>query len=88
MRATVRDRTNRRQGYKPVPRIIGELNEQLTGWANYFRQGYPRMAFRAINTYVHERLRRHLRRRSQRPCRPPAGVTYHEHFKHLGLVIL
>jgi len=88
MRATVRDRTNRRQGYKPVPRIIGELNEQLTGWANYFRQGYPRMAFRAINTYVHERLRRHLRRRSQRPCRPPAGVTYHEHFKRLGLVIL
>ncbi|MCK6556791.1 hypothetical protein L6Q96_19755 [Candidatus Binatia bacterium] len=46
------------------------------------------MAFRAINTYVHERLERHLRRRSQRPCRPPAGVTYHEHFKHLGLVIL
>jgi len=88
MRATVRDRTSRRQGYKPVPRIIGELNEQLTGWANYFRQGYPRMAFRAINTYVHERLRRHLRRRSQRPCRPPAGVTYHEHFKRLGLVIL
>jgi len=88
LRETVRDRTNRRQGFKPVPQIIGELNEQLTGWANYFRQGYPRMAFRAINTYVHERLRRHVRRRSQRPCRPPAGVTYHEHFKQLGLVIL
>ena len=88
MRETVRQRTSRRQGVKSVPRIIGELNTQLTGWANYFRQGYPRMAFRAINTYVHERLRRHVRRRSQRPCRPPAGVTYHEHFTHLGLVIL
>jgi len=88
MRETVRQRTSRRQGFKPVPRIIGELNEQLTGWANYFGQGYPRMAFRVINTYVHERLRRHLRRRSQRPFRPPEGVTYSEHFKHLGLVIL
>jgi len=88
MRETVRQRTSRRQCYKPVPRIIGEINEQLTGWANYFRHGYPRMAFREINTYVHERLRRHVRRRSQRPCRPPAGVTYHEHFTRLGLVIL
>jgi len=88
MRETVRQRTSRRQGFKPVPRIIGELNEQLTGWANYLRHGYPRMAFREVNTYVHERLRRHLRRRSQRPFRPPEGVTYSEHFKHLGLVIL
>ena len=88
MRETVRQRTSRRQGCKPVPRIIGELNVQLTGWANYFRHGYPRMAFRVINTYVHERLRRHVRRRSQRPCRPPVGVTYHEHFTQLGLVIL
>ena len=88
MRQTVRDRTSRRNCYKPVPRIIGELNKQLTGWANYFRQGYPRMAFRAINTYVHERLRRHVRRRSQRPFHPPKGVTYYEHFKRLGLVRL
>ena len=88
MRETVRERTSRRQCFKPVPRVIGELNEQLTGWANYFRQGYPRMVFREINTYVHERLRRHVGRRSQRPFRPPEGVTYHEHFKQLGLVIL
>ena len=71
-----------------MPQVIGELNQQLRGWANYFGQGYPRMAFRAINTYVHERLRRHLRRRSQRPFRLPEGVTYHEYFKSLGLVRL
>jgi RNA-directed DNA polymerase len=88
MRATVRDRTSRRQCFKPMPRVIGEISEQLTGWANYFQLGYPRMAFRAINTYVHERLRRHVRRRSQRPFRPPEGVTYHEHFTRLGLVCL
>lgn len=88
MRETVRDRTSRRHGFKPVPRIIGELNKQLTGWASYFRLGYPRMAYRAINTYVHERLKRHVRRRSQRSFRPPEGMTYHEHFKQLGLVSL
>jgi len=88
MREAVRQRTTKRQGFKPMPRVIGEINEQLTGWANYFRQGYPRMAFRGINLYVHERLRRHVRRRSQRPFRPPRGVSYHEHFKRLGLVIL
>jgi RNA-directed DNA polymerase len=88
MRAAVRRHTNKRHCFKPLPRVIGELNEQLTGWANYFRLGYPRMAFRAIDTYVHERLRRHVRRRSQRPFRPPEGVTYHEYFVRLGLVYL
>ena len=46
------------------------------------------MAFREINTYVHERLRRHLRRRSQRPFRPPEGSSYYKHFNKLGLRIL
>jgi RNA-directed DNA polymerase len=88
MRGTVRQLTSRRQNLKSVSRIIGELNEQLSGWASYFGYGYPRMAFRAINTYVHERLRRHVRRRSQRPFHPPQGVTYQEHFRAMGLVIL
>ena len=88
MREAIRQRTTRRQCFKPMPRVIDEINIQLIGWANYFRQGYPRVAFRAINTYVHERLRRHVRRRSQRPFRPPEGVTYHEHFQRLGVVVL
>jgi RNA-directed DNA polymerase len=69
-----------------MPRVIGEINIQLIGWANYFRQGYPRVAFRAINTY--ERLRRHVRRRSQRPFRPPKGVSFYELFARLGLIYL
>ncbi len=88
MRAKVRTHLTRRRSPPPLPRVIGELNVKLTGWASYFRLGYPRMAFRAINTYVHERLRRHVRRRSQRPFRPPEGVTYYAHFRRLGLVRL
>lgn len=88
MRERLRARTTSRQCYVPLPELVAELNRQLTGWANYFRFGYPRAAFRAINTYTRQRLTIHVRRRSQRPFRPPEGVTYYEHFKRLGLVYL
>ena len=87
-RQALRDRINTTQCFKPMPRLIGEINEQLTGWANYFRLGYPRVAFREINSYVRRRLTQHVRRRSQRPFRPPKGVTYYKHFERMGLVCL
>jgi RNA-directed DNA polymerase len=62
--------------YQPVPRLFTQINRQLRGWANYFSYGCPRMAFRKINSYVRERWERQLRRRSQRPFRPPPGMTY------------
>jgi RNA-directed DNA polymerase len=73
---------------KPIPRLIAELNRHLVGWANYFGFGYPRKAFRDINTYVRYRLYRHLQHRSQRPFRPPKGVTYYAHLERLGLLSL
>ena len=73
---------------QPIPDLVEELNLQLKGWANYFSFGYPREAFREINTYVRYRLEQHLKRRSQRPFRPPEGVSFHDHFKKLGLVYL
>ncbi|HEX7788488.1 MAG TPA: group II intron reverse transcriptase/maturase, partial [Methylomirabilota bacterium] len=81
MREALRLRTGSRQCFKPLPRLIGEINKQLIGWANYFRFGYPRKAFREVNAYTRQRLTVHVRRRSQRPFRPPEGVTYYEHFK-------
>jgi RNA-directed DNA polymerase len=87
-RAKLHEMTSARMGFKPIPQLIGELNEHLRGWANYFGQGYPREAFREINRYTRERLYRHLRRRSQRPWRPPQGVSYGEQFKQLGLIDL
>jgi RNA-directed DNA polymerase len=87
-RQALRDRINKTQCPKPLPRLIGEINEQLIGWANYFRLGYPRVAFREINAFVRRRLTQHVRRRSQRPFQPPKGVTYYEHFERMGLVCL
>ena len=87
-RQALRQSINKKRCFVPLPTLIEELNGQLTGWANYFRLGYPRVAFRKIDTYVRRRLRHHARRRSQRPFRPPKGVGYFKHFEHMGLVYL
>jgi hypothetical protein len=77
--------TNSRQCHKPIPKLIDELNRHLTGWADYFKFGYPRDAFREINWHVAQRLFRHLNRRSQRAFRLPEGSTYYRYFRRLGL---
>jgi RNA-directed DNA polymerase len=78
----------KRQSHVPVPTLIFRVNRQLRGWANYFSFGYPRKAKRMMNWYVRSRLIKHLRRRSQRPFRPPKGRSFHQHFKQLGLIYL
>jgi RNA-directed DNA polymerase len=77
--------TDSHQCHKPIPELIEGLNRQLKGWGNYFKLGYPRDAFRAINWHLGQRLFRHLNRRSQRAFRLPEGSTYYEHFRRLGL---
>ena len=87
-RAKLREMTGPKMCFKPIPAVIEEINRQLRGWSNYFGQGYPRKAFRKVNHYVRQRLFRHLSRRSQRPWRPPKGVTSYAQFKKLGLIYL
>jgi len=74
--------------FKPMTELIQEVNRQLTGWSHYFGQGYPRQVFRDLNYFVRSRLIRHLKRRSQRPFRPPKGVTWYAQLQRLGLVYL
>ena len=87
-RDKLREMTGAKMCFKPIPLLIGELNGHLRGWSNYFDQGYPREGFREINRHVRERLYCHLSRRSQRPWRPPKGVSFHEQFKKMGLIYL
>ena len=87
-REKLRELTARRRSCMPIPRMISEVNRQLTGWGTYFNYGYPRKAFRKVNSFLERRLIRHLKRRSQRPFRTPKGRTMHEHLKKLGLVSL
>lgn len=87
-RASLREMTSTRRSFWPIPALIQALNRHLKGWANYFDYGYPRAGFREINMYVRKRLGCHLRRRSQRPFRPPKGRTLYGHLATLGLVYL
>jgi RNA-directed DNA polymerase len=85
-RESLRGTINRRQGHVAVTQLIERINNQRRGWVNYFSFGYPRKAIRAMNWFVRDRLVGHLRRRSQRPFRPPKGRSYYRHLKQLGLV--
>jgi RNA-directed DNA polymerase len=80
--------TDSHQCFKPIPRLIGELNRHLKGWANYFSIGYPTSVYCEIERYVQGRLIQHLQRRSQRPYRPPQGECWHGHLERLGLIRL
>ena len=87
-RKKLHEMTGGRQCFKPIPILIGELNRHLKGWMNYFSFGYPASAYCEIERYVRDRLIRHLRRRSQRPYRPPAGEPWLQHLVRLGLIRL
>jgi RNA-directed DNA polymerase len=87
-REKLREMTDHRQCSKPILQLIEGLNRHLKGWKNYFDFEYPRQAFGEINTYVRDRLTQHLKRRSQRPFRPPEAVGYYEQIQRFGLVRL
>ena len=87
-RDKLREMTDSSQCFKPIPVLIDQLNRHIKGWSNYFCFGYPRKAFRQINSFVRNRLAVHLRRRSQRPFRSPEGKTLYGHLKDMGLIYL
>lgn len=84
-RDKLKEITGPKQCFKPIPELIGELNQHLAGWSNYFGKGYPRKAFRQINAFVQERLIRHLKRRSQRPFRKRGEGSWYAHLHRMGL---
>ena len=87
-REKLHEMTDSHQCFKPIPTLIGELNRHLKGWANYFSVGHPSGVYWEIDWYVRGRLIQHLQRRSQRPFRPPTGVSWYQHLQQLGLVLL
>jgi RNA-directed DNA polymerase len=87
-REKLHEMTDSHQCFKPISTLIGELNRHLRGWANYFSFGYSTSAHWEIDWYVRGRLIQHLQRRSQRPFRPPKGLSWYQHLKQLGLVRL
>jgi RNA-directed DNA polymerase len=84
-RDKLREMTGPKKCFLPIPALIGQINTHLKGWSNYFGKGYPRKAFRQINSFVQDRLRTHLQRRSQRPYRPSGDLSWYAQLHRLGL---
>ena len=89
IRQEVRELTGSERCFVPLTQLVEEVNQKLRGWGEYFSYGYPRRAHRKVNAFVVERLSKHLKRRSQRACRPPAGMTSYQFLRRrLGLQLL
>jgi hypothetical protein len=74
-RQALRQLINASQSHTPLPELIERLNRHLRGWGNYYRLGYPRAAFRQINSFV-----------QYRPWAGTCnGVSLPAHLNHLGL---
>ena len=85
-REALRQLTDSRRRHVPIAVVVADLNTFLRGWQAYFQFGHARRAQHALTAFAIDRLIRHLRRRSQRPVRPPDGVTWYGYLtRSLGL---
>jgi RNA-directed DNA polymerase len=84
----IKDKTGR-PSHKSLTNVIIEMNRMLKGWVNYFKLGYPRMAFRDINYYMLIRFHRFTKNRSQRRFKPrKPGESMYACLKRRGLCFL
>ena len=78
----------RKNGWRKPFEVIERLNQFARGWANYYSNSNAYQAFRTIQYYVNQRVRRFLRRRKNRK-----GFGYKEYpdrflYGSLGLINL
>lgn len=83
-RAKLRELTDRRRHFVAIDEMVRDVSRWMKSWGSYFRHGYPGEAFLELTWFASERLRRHLRRRSQRPYRIPEGESFYGHLQRLG----
>ena len=88
MCAAISQATRRSQTQQDVETLVGRLNREIIGWANYFCLGPVSKAYRAVDQHTRRRLRQWLCAKHKRPgsgtARYPADLLYEE----FGLVRL
>jgi RNA-directed DNA polymerase len=85
-RDKLRELTSASFCWMPVRKVVDRTNSFLRGWLGYFSHGHPAKVRWNLVRFAEMRLVRHLKRRSQRPYRPPEGVSFFQHVHDLGLI--
>jgi RNA-directed DNA polymerase len=82
------EQTHRRFTSLETDVLVGRLNRQLRGWANYFRLGPVSKAYRAVDRHVTNRLRQWLCAKHKQPGRGYSRFSDEYLTETLGLVRL
>src|SRR6516165_7630768 len=72
----------------PWPEVRDKLNRSLRGWSNYFGYGSRSKAYRSVDQYVFERVRRFLARRHKVQGRGNRRFIYDVIHRELGVLCL
>jgi len=72
----------------PWPEVRDKLNTSLRGWSNYFGYGSRSKAYRSVDQYVFERVRRFLTRRHKVQGRGNRRFTFDVIHRELGVLCL
>jgi RNA-directed DNA polymerase len=70
------------------PQVRRQLNRLLAGWSAYFSYGTRAPAYRAVDRYVCDRVRRFLAKRHKQPGRGTRPFSWSEIFGGLGVTQL
>jgi len=88
-RESVRRLLNAHTAFVPIEELVARVNGQVKGWKNYFDHFHHGIQFQRMNYFLCHRMVKHLKRRSQRPVRPPDGMKWYEFiYGRLGLIRL
>jgi len=74
--------------HAPVAEVVDEVNRKLRGWAQYFSIGTLEPAYRTVDRYTEDLLRKFLVRRHKVPGRGTRPFSSRYLYSELGLVRL